>query len=174
MRSSSLTVISTFWTQQGTPSWSTAFVWRRSLHGPSFWSRHDVFFELVALKRRSAGKAANEMVRECMKPFTKIVDCSAPRDGGSAFFRSPRSLFERKDGTENIVFLVSGNIMCHLIQVHQGNVNSCWSGHSSGHFELHAPCFYFFIFHVVEVFRVERKFSDSETAFPDSCQTSRS
>ena len=89
-------------------------------------------------------------------------------------FRSPRSLFERKNGTENIVFLLSGNIMCYLIRVHQGNADSPWSGHSSGGFELHAPYFYFDCLHVGEFFRVERKFSDSEAAFPDSCQASRS
>ena len=88
------------------------------------------FFELAALTRESAEKAANEMVQQWMTQFTKIIDCNAPLSGGSAFFRCPRSLFERNDGTV-------------LIQVHRGNADSRWSGHSSGRFELHAPysCF---------------------------------
>ena len=42
-------------------------------------------FDFAAFTEKSAKKAANELLKECMKQFTKIIDCSAPPNCGSAF-----------------------------------------------------------------------------------------
>ena len=73
-------------------------------------------------------------------------------------------------------YLLSGNIMYYLIEVYWRNADSRCSGHSSGFLELYAPFLFLFLvfLHRGEVLRVERKFSDPEAAFPDSCLASRS
>ena len=70
----------------------------------------------------------------------------------------------------HLAVLLISPIASLLIQVHLENADLRCSGHSSGRFELHA-CYFLLLYflHVEEVFRVERKFEDSEAAFPDSC-----
>ena len=63
-------------------------------------------FELAALTRKSAEKAANEVVKQCMKQFTKIIDCNAPLVGGSAFFGVHEESLKENDGAVSLMFFL--------------------------------------------------------------------
>ena len=70
--SSSLTVITTFLTQQGTPLRSSAIVWRLGFHGASSWSRHDAV-RLCGVDREVRGKSGQRDVEEAVSRRSSIA-----------------------------------------------------------------------------------------------------
>ena len=74
------------------------------------------------------------------------------------FFHAVLSSYVLMEPTCHLAILLIGLIMSLLLQVHQENADSCWSGHSSNRFELHAPHFYGVFFHIQE-----RSFALSES-----------
>ena len=85
-RSSSWTAIMTFWAQQGTPLRAIAF--RLCLRGPAYRSQN-VTIRCCGVDGKAP--AINEILNECTKQSTKIIDGSVRK----CIFASSRSILER-------------------------------------------------------------------------------
>ena len=72
------------------------------------------------------------------------------------------------------MFFMYGFFTCFLIQVHWEMPTPVGVGNPQAPLNCTRPFLILVFLQVGEVFRVERKFSDSEAAFPDSCLASRS
>ena len=84
-RGSSMTVIKTFLTQQGTPLRSSAIGLRLGLHGLSSWSRQHAV-RVCGVHGDVRGKSGQRDVEGVfIKQFTKTIDCGAQPGCGCVF-----------------------------------------------------------------------------------------
>ena len=71
-------------------------------------------FEFAAFTEKSAKQSGQRDVEGMYEAVHEDLLLQLAAFLRKCILGSPRSLFESKDGTESIVFLLSGNIMCCL------------------------------------------------------------